>query len=192
MKNSSKLLKLVILSVLSTIAFLLMLLNFPLPPLPGYLKVDFSDVPAIIAAFIFSPIAGVIVELLKNGLHAIFTGVGEPIGPMANFLAGIMFVVPVAIFYHKIKTVKSVISGIIASTIVMTIGMSVLNYFFVLPAYAWFMEAPEMALPTVKLTTVLAGILPFNLIKGIFVAILFIPLFIKLKPWLDQKRLAIQ
>ncbi|WP_102028503.1 ECF transporter S component [Salirhabdus sp. Marseille-P4669] len=191
MNSSRKSLKLVILAILSTISFLLMFLNFPLPFLPPYLKIDFSDVPAIMATFIFSPIAGIIVEGLKNGLHLIYTGVSDPIGVAANFLAGVMFVVPVGILYHKFKTVKSVVSGLIASTVVMAIGMSVLNYFVVLPAYAWFVEAPDMALPAVKLSTVFIGILPFNAIKGIVVALLLVPLFIKLKPWIEKKRLSL-
>jgi riboflavin transporter len=188
MMSSSKLLKLVIIAILSTISFLLMLLDFPLPLLPAYLKVDFSDVPAIIAAFIFSPIAGVIVEALKNGLHLVFAGVTDPVGTMANFMAGAMFVVPVALLYHKYKTVKSVVSGLITSTIVMAIGMSILNYFVILPAYAWFIDQPSMAAPSVKWITIIGGILPFNAIKGVIVALLLIPLFIKLKPWIEQKR----
>ncbi len=188
MKNSSKLLKLVVLAILGTIAFVLMFLSFPLPLLPGYLKVDFSDVPAVMAAFIFSPIAGIVVEFLKNGLHLIYTGVSDPVGVAANFFAGVMFVVPVALIYHKFKTVKSVMSGLVASTVVMAIGMSILNYFVVLPAYAWFIDSPEMAIPTVKYYTVMGAILPFNFIKGIIVALLLVPLFIKLKPWLEQKR----
>ncbi|MBO8156716.1 MAG: ECF transporter S component [Bacillaceae bacterium] len=189
MKQSSKLVKLIVLSLLSTISMILMLLDFPLPFLPSYLKVDFSDIPAIVAAFIFSPIAGVLVEGLKNALYFLYSGSGDPIGVTANFIAGSMFVLPVAMLYHKFRTVKSVMSGLIASTIVMALGMSVLNYFIILPAYSWFMGWETMS-PAVKLTTILAGILPFNAIKGILIAVLFIPLFIKLKPWLEQKRLS--
>lgn len=187
MKPSSKLVKLVIISLLSTLSMILMLLDFPLPFLPNYLKVDFSDIPAIIAAFVFSPIAGVLVEGLKNALYFLYSGSGDPIGVLANFIAGSMFVMPVALLYHKFKTVKSVMSGLITSIIVMAFGMSVLNYFVILPAYSWFMGWETMS-PTVKLTTVMAGILPFNMIKGVLITILFIPLFMNLKPWIEQKR----
>ena len=44
--------------MLSSIAYLLMMLDFPFPGLPPFLKIDFSDVPALIAAIIFGPIAG--------------------------------------------------------------------------------------------------------------------------------------
>ena len=66
-KNS--VVQMVSVAMLSSIAYLLMMLDFPFPGLPPFLKIDFSDVPALIAAIIFSPIAGVIVEAIKNILH---------------------------------------------------------------------------------------------------------------------------
>lgn len=186
-KRSSKLLKLIIISLLGTISLGLFFLNFPLPFLPPYLKIDFSDVPALMAALIFSPMAGVIVVAIKNALYLVIGGVSDPIGVTANFLAGVMFIVPVAILYHKYKGVKSIISGLITGTIVMAIGMSVLNYLIILPAYSWLIGM-EMN-PQIKWASVIAGILPFNLIKGIVVGLLFVPLFIKMKRWIEQKQI---
>lgn len=185
--QSSKLLKLIILALLGTISLILFFLNFPLPFLPGYLKIDFSEVPALIAALIFSPIAGVIVEAIKNLLY-IAIGGGEPVGVAANFLAGVMFVVPVAILYHKFKGVKSVIIGLITGTIIMAIGMSILNYLVILPIYAWFMGMEEMKIESVKRFTSLFLILPFNMIKGLIVGLLFVPLFVKMRSWIEQKQ----
>lgn len=184
--SSSKLLKLIILALLGTISLVLFFLNFPLPFLPPYLKIDFSEVPALIAAFIFSPIAGIIVIGVKNLLYLAVSGAGDPIGVIANFLAGVMFVVPVAFLYHKYKGVKSIISGLVSGTVIMALGMSVLNYVFILPAYGWFMgwEMTEQ----VKWISVIAGVLPFNAIKGIIVGLLFVPLFIKMRSWIEQKQ----
>ncbi|ELK45958.1 MULTISPECIES: ECF transporter S component [unclassified Halobacillus] len=186
--QSSKLLKLVILALFGSISMVLMFLNFPLPFLPPYLKVDFSDVPALIAGILFTPAAGIIVEGLKNLLYLIYTGAGDPVGVVANFAAGVLFVAPVAMIYHKFKTTKSLVSGLVFSAVIMALGMSVLNYFLVLPAYSWFMGWETMS-AQVKWATVLAGILPFNALKGIIIGALFVPLFIKLKPWLEQKRI---
>lgn len=185
-RHSSKLLKLIILSLLGTISLVLFFINFPLPFLPPYLKIDFSDVPAMMAALIFSPMAGVIVIGIKNVLYWLVSGAGDPIGVLANFLAGLMFVVPVSILYHKFKGVKSIVTGLITGTVVMAVGMSVLNYFVVLPAYGWFMGWGMT--DQVKATTVLVGILPFNFIKGIIVSLLFVPLFMKMRTWIEQKQ----
>lgn len=185
--SSSRLFKLIILSLLGTISLVLFFLNFPLPFLPSYLKIDFSDVPALMASLIFSPMAGVIVVAIKNVLYLAISGAGDPIGIIANFLAGAMFVIPVSMLYHRFKGVKSVVSGLVTGTLIMAVGMSVLNYFIILPAYGKFMgwDMTEQF----KWFSVYAGVLPFNIIKGIIVGLLFVPLFIKMKSWIEQKQM---
>lgn len=185
--QSSKLLKMIILALLGTVSLVLLFLNFPLPFLPPYLKIDFSEVPALMASLIFSPMAGVIVIGIKNLLYLAIGG-GEPVGVAANFLAGVLFVVPVALIYHKYKGVKSIVSGLVVGTIIMAVAMSVLNYLVLLPVYAWFMGMEEMKIEAVKRFAVLYGVLPFNLIKGIIVGMLFIPLFLKMRSWIEQKQ----
>lgn len=186
-KQSSKLVRLVILALLGTISLILFFLNFPLPFLPPYLKIDFSDVPALMAGLIFSPMAGVVVVLIKNLIYLVVTGAADPIGVAANFLAGVMFVLPVSFIYHRFhKGVKSIVSGLITGTIVMAIGMTVLNYYLILPAYAWFMGW-DMG-DQIAWGAILIGVLPFNVIKGIVVGLLFVPLFVKMRSWIEQKQ----
>ncbi|HLR14931.1 MAG TPA: ECF transporter S component, partial [Bacillota bacterium] len=130
---------------------------------------------------------GVIVIAIKNILYLII-GSGEPVGVAANFLAATLFVLPISSLYHKYKTVNSVISGLVIGTVVMAVAMSVLNYLIILPVYAWFMGMEEMKIESVKRVAVLAGILPFNILKGAIVGMLFVPLYLKMKTWIDQKR----
>lgn len=187
MKNqSSKLLKLIVLSLFGTISMVLLFLNFPLPFLPPFLKIDFGEVPTLLAALIFSPMAGVVVQLIKNLLYLLLTGAGDPVGVFANFVAGISYVVPIAIIYHKYKGKKSLVSGLIVGTVLMTVAMSVLNYYLILPVYSAIMEW-EMS-SSVMLNTVFVGIAPFNLIKGVMMSVLFVPIFIKLKPWIKKQQ----
>src|SRR5699024_12347944 len=136
------------------------------------------------ASFIFYPIVCVIVIVCKYLLYLAVSCSWDPICVIANFLAGVMFVVPVAFLYHKYKGVKSIVSGLISGTLIMALGMSILNYLFILPAYGWFMgwEMTEQ----VKWISVIAGVLPFNAIKGIIVGLLFVPLFIKMRSWIEQ------
>src|SRR5690625_7761577 len=107
--KSSRLIKLIVIGLLGAISLILFFISFPLPMLPPYLKVDFSDIPALIAGIIFSPIAGVLVILVKNGLYFVISGATDPVGVVANFLAGSVFIFPVAYFYHKMKSVKGVL-----------------------------------------------------------------------------------
>lgn len=188
-KSTSKLTKLVVIALLATVSLVLFFISFPLPLLPPYLKVDFSDVPALIAGLIFSPLTGVLVVFLKNALYFVLKGATDPIGIPANFIAGALYVFPVAYFYHKYKGVKSVVLGLVIGTIAMATIMSILNYIIILPAYSW-VGGLEMS-NAIKLKTVIGAILPFNFLKGIIVSILFVPLFIKLREWVEQKRLQV-
>ena len=90
-------------AMLSSIAYVLMLLNFPIPPFPAFLKIDFSDLPALIGALVFGPMAGIMIELLKNVLDYFMTGseTGIPVGHFANFMSGIIFILPT--YYVIIK-----------------------------------------------------------------------------------------
>lgn len=186
-RGSSKVLKIVVLALLGTISFVLFFLKFPLPLLPPFLKIDFGDIPAIIAGLIFSPAASVMVIGIKNFLY-LTIGTGEPIGVSSNFIASSLFVLPIAIFYHKHKTIKSILLGIGVGTVIMAIAMSLLNYLVLLPLYALFMGMEDYAIESVRRGIVLVGILPFNFVKGIIVGALFIPIFVKMNSWIEDKR----
>jgi len=186
-RRSSKLVKLVVLSLLAAVSLVLFFISFPLPLLPPYLKVDFSDVPALLAGLIFSPLAGVIVVLMKNILYFVASGATDPIGVTANFIAGSLFVVPVAYMYHRYQGVKSIVTGLVIGTVGMAIVMSVLNYFVILPAYS-LLIGMEMN-DTIKWASVVGGVLPFNFIKGVIVSMLFVPVFIKMSSWINEKRM---
>ncbi|KAB8131834.1 ECF transporter S component [Gracilibacillus oryzae] len=172
---------------MGTISAVLMFINVPLPFLPPYLRLDISDLPALIAGIMFNPFAGVAVLVIKNLLHLLLTAIYDPIGAAANLLAGLLLVFPVSFLFYKYKSKKSVLIGVILGTVLMTTGMSVLNYYVILPAYSMFMGWEEMT-DSVKQSTVLAGIMPFNLIKGIFAGTIFYLIFLRLRKWIEKKR----
>src|SRR5690625_5481414 len=107
--KSSRLIKLIVIGLLGAISLILFFISFPLPMLPPYLKVDFSDIPALIAGIIFSPIAGVLVILVKNGLYFVISGVTDPVVVVANFFAGSVFIFSFAYFYYIMYIVKIVL-----------------------------------------------------------------------------------
>jgi len=181
---------LVAIGMLSSIAYILMMLNFPLPPFPQFLEIDFSDIPALIAALIFGPIAGVLVELFKNILDYFMTGsaTGVPVGHTANFITGILFILPTYFIYNKLKSKKGMTFALVIGTLTMATTMSVLNYFVFLPAYTFFLNAPLMSAPEMR-TMIVTGILPFNIIKGLIIAIVFMLLFTRMSPWIRKQGL---
>ncbi|MCD7033329.1 ECF transporter S component [Metabacillus sp. GX 13764] len=178
----------VVLAALSSVSFLLMMLEIPYPGFV-FLNIDFSDVPAIIAAVVFGPAAGIIVEGLKNILHYLIksSATGVPVGELANFISGVLYILPIAFIYKKIATAKGVAAGLALGTLSMTVIMSILNYYVIFPAYTLFMNFPAM--PAAELArTITAGIIPFNIVKGILVAAVFLMLYGRLKTWLSKQR----
>lgn len=179
---------LVSIGMLSSISYILMLLNFPIPPFPPFLMIDFSDIPALIAALIFGPAAGVLVELIKNILNYFMTGsaTGVPVGHMANFVAGMLYILPTYYFYKKMKTKKGMTIGLVIGTMAMAVIMSVLNYLIILPAYTFFLNFPAMSAPEMR-TMIVTGILPFNIVKGLFMSIIFMLLFTRMDTWINKQ-----
>lgn len=178
----------VVVGMLSSIACILMLLNFPVPPFPNFLLVDFSDIPSLIAAVIIGPLAGILVELIKNVLNYFMTGspTGVPIGQISNFIAGISFILPTYYLFKQMKTRKGMTISLIIGTIFMAFLMSILNYYVILPAYTFFLNTPAMSAPTAK-KLVVTAILPFNLVKGAIISMIFMVIFIRLQKWINRQ-----
>jgi riboflavin transporter FmnP len=187
MKNNN-VRKLVSLAMLGSISYVLMLLNFPFPGFPSFLLIDFSEIPALIAALIFGPMAGIIVELIKNVLDYVMTGsqTGVPVGHIANFAAGVLFILPTYFVYKKLSSKKGMTFALIAGTLTMAVLMSVLNYYIILPAYTIFMGADPMSAAQAR-QFVTTAILPFNILKGFLITAVFMLLFVKLQPWINKQ-----
>ena len=185
-KQTLKLRSFVTVGMLSGISFILMLLNFPLPWFPAFLQIDFSDVPALIAAITMGPVAGILVELVKNVLDWVYTGAPEgiPVGHMANFVTGILFIFPAYFVYKKFPSIKGLMAGLIISTIVMSIGMAGLNYIAFLPMYTYLLGMPKFDM----YETVVLGILPFNIVKGILMFVIVTMLYRTMRVWIENQR----
>lgn len=179
---------LVSVGMLSSIAYLLMLLEFPIPPFPPFLKVDFSDIPALIATFVSGPVAGIVVQLLKNTLNYFMTGseTGIPVGHLSNIIAGVTFILTAYFVYQKYNTKKGMTYGLGAATALMAILMCFVNYYLILPAYTLLLNAPALSAEETR-QLIVAGVLPFNIIKGVIVSLVFILIFDKMRLWLDRQ-----
>ncbi len=177
--SKSKINRMAKVGVLSAISFILFLVDFVVPLFPGFLKMDFSDLPAIIAAFAMGPLAGVLVELFKNLLHLTMTSTGG-VGELANFMVGCALVVPAGMIYQKNKTKKTVYVSLAVGIVTMVVTAVLMNYFVLIPLYSKFMPLDAIigmaaaVNPAVDglMTLMLYVIAPFNLIKGIVLAII--------------------
>ncbi|WP_062104777.1 ECF transporter S component [Bacillus niameyensis] len=178
----------VLIGMLSSLSFILMMIKFPIPIFPSFLKVDFSDIPALIAAFTLGPVAAILVELFKNVLDYIASSseTGIPIGHLSNFASGILFVLPTYWIFNRFKAKWGLVVSLISATLFMSIIMSLLNYFAILPAYIKLLNWPAMSTSELRVMVV-GGILPFNIVKGLIVTVVFVLLYSRLQHWLNKQ-----
>ena len=180
-------------AMLSVIAFILYFLEIQVPIFPGFLKIDISDLPALIGAFALGPIAGIAIEAIKNILHLLRTTTGG-VGEIANFVIGIALVIPAALIYKRAKTKSGAIIGLAVGVISMAVMGGLANYFFLIPFYTNFMPidaivgmgtAVNSNINSV-LTLVLYGIVPFNLFKGLIISVVTMMLYKRISPILTK------
>ena len=163
-------------AMLSAVAYLLAFVEFPVPLSPSFARMDLSDLPALIGAFAFGPLSGLLIELVKNALQLLTTSTGG-IGEIANFLMGASYVVAAGVLYKHRKTKKTALLACVAASFVMGIAAALANYFILLPLFETFMPLDQLIasfgafLPFIhtKLDIVLFNALPFNILKGLVI-----------------------
>lgn len=190
---------LVQISMLSAIAIILMRFEVPLPFAPPFYKIDFSEVPVLLACFSMGPLAGAVVELIKVILNVVTSGTTTlGVGDFANFLIGCAFCVPAGMIYKKKKTKKGAVIGMVFGTLCMTVIGCFLNAYVLLPVYAKAFHMPIEALVemgtavngsiTDLMTFVMFAVAPFNLLKGVLVSVIVLAVYKKLSPILHGNR----
>lgn len=181
-------------AILSAIAYIVMLLEFPVPFAPAFLKMDFSDIPALVASFAINPVVGVLVELVKNIIKFMMGTRTGGVGELGNFLVGASFVYTAGVLYHMKKTKTQAIVACLVATVVMTAVAGLFNNFVLIPFYAKVMpldaiiqmgSAINPNIVDIK-TLVLYGITPFNIFKGVSIAIVTMLIYKKIKPLLSK------
>jgi len=188
MKNQKpkSLKQLIVISVMAAIAFIIQYFDFPLPFFPPFLKIDFSEIPAIFTAIVFGPASGIMVEFFKNLLHYIVKGseTGIPVGQIANFLAGTLLILGTTFIYHRKPTKIGLLSGLLFGSFIMAVVMSFANYYFILSFYEKLLNYSTTSAE--KWILVLSGIGPFNFVKGILITLIMLPIYTSMKPRLKQ------
>ena len=92
-------------ALLSAVAAVLQFVEFSIPVMPSFIKLDVSDLPALLGTFSLGPVYGVAIQLVKNLLHLPF-GSSAGVGELSNFLLGATFAFIAGLIYqhHKSRT----------------------------------------------------------------------------------------
>jgi riboflavin transporter FmnP len=183
-------------AMLSAVAFVLMFLDFPIPFLiPNFVKMDFSELPALLAAFSLGPVYGVAVCLVKNLIHLTITSTGGA-GEICNFLLGSCFVLPAGAIYQSMKSRRGALIGALVGAVTMSVLSIPLNYYISYPVYTNFMPIEAILNLYRQLRPSVNGLLeclitfnaPFTLVKGLLTTVLCFLVYKPLSPILHGRQ----
>lgn len=194
--KKSDLRKITVTAIMSAIAAIFQFIEISIPIIPSFVKLDFSDLPALITSFAIGPWYGVTVELLKNLLHLPF-GSSAGVGEMCNFLLGAIFCLTAGLIYKRHKTRKGAAAGAVLGALLMALISLPINYFAVYPAYVVLYGMPMDAIVGMY-SEILPGTdslakalcifnLPFTFLKGIANAIICFLIYKPLSPVIKGK-----
>lgn len=189
--------KIAMIGMFSAISAILMLFEIPMPFAPGFYKLDFSELPALVAAFAFGPAAGVMIEFCKIVLKLLMKSTSTAfVGELANFAVGCSFILPASIIYLFRKSKKTAFVGSVAGTLCMTVFGTAFNAVYLLPKFAQLYGMPLEAL--IGMGTEINGaitditsfvcfaVAPLNLIKGFSVSVITLLVYKSLSPILKE------
>ena len=180
--------KIVVIGILAALAWIISRFTFPILPWAPFLKIDFSDIPILLGMYVFGPMAGVAIAGVRSLLSYVISGgeAGFPIGDTAAFLATLSYTLPI---YYLIKdhipNMKSTLLSSGLGTVSLTVVLSALNWAFIAPMYMYvmgFSVGPMREYLTIS-------VIPFNLLKGIFVSIVFFAVYYRMYDYLEKVRL---
>ena len=170
--------------MLSALSTVLMFFSFNVPLMPSFIKMDFSELPALIGAYALGPLGGVAICLVKNLVNLLFTTTGG-VGELSNFLIGACFTLPAGLIFKKKRTrAGALLGGLLGAAI--RGGLSVLtNYYIVYPVYTAFMPMESILgmyraiYPGVETLwdALLIFNLPFTFLKGAVSALMCFAVF---------------
>ena len=183
-------------AMLGAVAAVLMYLEFPIPIMPAFVKLDVSELPALIASFAYGPVSGILVCLINNLIKLPSTSTAA-VGELFNFVMGALFVGVAGLIYKRNKTRKGAIVGALLGALVMAVVSVPYNYFIVYPAYVVMYHLPLDAIigmyqainPNVNglLNCLLVFNLPFTFFKGMLDAVICFAIYKPLSPILHGR-----
>lgn len=142
----------------SALGVALLYLEFPLLPATPWLEMNFSDVPTLLASFMYGPITGAVVNVVKIVVKLLISGTSTNlVGPLSNLISGTIYAVVAGTIYMLRRNKKGAIVSIVVGGVVFCGAMWVCNQFILLPFYG-------MTEPSVMYTALWWTLL-FNFIK---------------------------
>jgi len=183
-------------AMLAAVACVLQYIEFPVSfIMPPFIKFDLSDLPALIGAFAYGPVVGMLIELIKNLIHCAASQ-SATVGELSNFLLGAVFTLVAGFIYQKKKTKKRAIIGGIVGAVAMGLFSFPSNLLVVYPFYYNFMPkeavlgAYQLIAPSMKSVEECLVVfnVPFTIVKGLISVLLTTLIYKPLSPILKGRQ----
>ena len=178
-------------AMLSAVAVVLQYIEFSIPIMPSFIKLDLSDLPSLIGAFAMGPLWGVAIAGIKNLIHLLVSQSGG-VGELANFLMNAVFVAAAGLIYQYHRTRKGALAGSVIGAVIMALVSVPVNYFIVYPVYTAFMPMETIIAmyqairPSIKdgdlLSCLLIFNMPFTFVKEMLSVVICLLIYKPLSP----------
>ena len=193
--NRSKIRFIAVTGILSAASAILMMLSFSVPFMPSFIKMDFSELPALIASYCMGPLSGVLVCLIKNLINLPMTTTGG-VGELSNFVLGCCLVLPAGLLYRYRKNRKFALIGALVGSLTMALVSLPSNYFVMYPIYTKFLPLDKIIgmyqaiFPGVNglFSCLLIFNVPYTFLKGALDTLLTFLLYKRISPLLKGKQ----
>ena len=160
MSKSEQIRKLVVMALLVAVSVVLIYaIRFPLVPAAAFLEYDPADIPILIGALAYGPLAGVMLTVIASVIQGLTVSAGSGLyGIVMHIIATSTLVIVAGSIYKVRRTKSGAVLALVCGTLAMGLIMMPANHFITPMFTGWPTEAVDALL--------LPGILPFNLIKA--------------------------
>lgn len=172
--------------------------KFSLPIFPSWLDVQVSELPALLAGYMMGPWYGATVIVLKCVIKMPMTTTAC-VGEIADIIIGLAFVLPASFIYKYHRNIKGAIVSLAVGVGSSTVVAVIVNRVILIPMYIQMMFGgnwgilvgmlkplfPDVSVDSFYVYYLFAGVLPFNIFRGVLCALLTFLLYKHLHRFFD-------
>lgn len=160
MSKREQIRKLVVMALLAAVSVVLVYaVHFPLVPVVPFLEYDPADIPILIGALAYGPVAGVLLTVVVSVIQGLTVSAAAGVyGILMHIIATSALVLVAGSVYRLRRTRTGGVIGLVLGALAMGLIMMPANH-FITPIFTGWPVAQVDAL-------LIPGILPFNLIKA--------------------------
>jgi riboflavin transporter FmnP len=160
MNRNSTVMRIAVMGMMGALSILLVVfIHFPLFPGAAFLEYDPADIPILVCTFIYGPLNGLLLTVVVSVVQGVTVSAQSGvIGIVMHVLATGVLVLVAGTIYHRKKSWKTAVGGVVAGALAMTATMVFWNIIFT----PIFMGMPRSAVYPMLLPI----IIPFNMLKA--------------------------